>query len=565
MTSTLLRHLKSDIQLIRETIDSYRNAPTNPERNAPLERLRSLLPPDPVSTGLGGQAEEIVDFGPSCETVDGRLTLWDFGRVYFGHHLTALPSKMHRGLWPILERHHASRGNADGIIAPRGSAKSTWATLIDPIYCQAYNLEKYEIVISDVQTNANKFLKGIKDEIESNEALLEDFPQLRPGKVWREEAIEFAGGGRIESLGKGGKIRGRRHRQHRPSRIRLDDPQNLEDAYSEAQLDKDLDWLRSDVLRAGDPHTNFLCLGTALATKCIVCALKESATWKAHHFKQLLAEPLNYHLWLQLKDILFRYEDQERVAKARAFYEAHPEMNDGAEVLWPERFPLYDVMVNRFSNGERAFMQEEQGIPMAAGTASFPPEYFDHESFWFDQWPTNLVTHVVAVDPSKGRDAKIGDYQAIVRLGVECPNGLDKGRVLYVEAWLERWPVAAMCDLVVETCKNRPHPECGDPVDALGLEVNGFQELLSVPIQQAAGPFIMPEVRPLNNMVNKLARVNRLDGHLARREFRFKRSPGTQLLVQQLKDFPNGTHDDGPDALEMALRVAIQVFNERFS
>ncbi len=488
-----------------------------------------------------------------------QLTLSEFGTKYFGHHLTALPSKMHRGLWPILERHHASRGNADGIIAPRGSAKSTWATLIDPIYCQAYGLEKYEIVISDVQTNANKFLKGIKDEIESNEALLEDFPQLKPGKVWREEAIEFAGGGRVESLGKGGKIRGRRHRQHRPSRIRLDDPQNLEDAYSEAQLDKDLDWLRSDVLRAGDPGTNFLCLGTALATKCIVCALKESATWKAHHYKQLLAEPLNYHLWLQLKDILFRYEDQDRVSKARAFYESHPEMNDGAEVLWPERFPLYDVMVSRFSIGERAFSQEEQGIPMAAGTAEWPNEYFDRADFWFDQWPENLPVHVLALDPSKGKDAQVGDYQAFVRLG------RDKHQTLFVEAWLERWDVTVMAEWLVELYRTKPHPNCTDPVEAIGLEVNGFQELLSIPIEQAAQRYgLALPIVPLNNTTKKEVRIRRLTPYLAQRQIRFRRTPGTQLLVQQLKDFPNGTYDDGPDALEFGLRVAIQVFNERF-
>jgi len=36
-------------------------------------------------------------------------------------------------------------------------------------------------------------------------------------------------------------------------------------------------------------------------------------------------------------------------------------------------------------------------------------------------------------------------------------------------------------------------------------------------------------------------------------------SPGTRLLVDQLRDFPAGDHDDGPDALEMALRLAEQL------
>jgi hypothetical protein len=34
-------------------------------------------------------------------------------------------------------------------------------------------------------------------------------------------------------------------------------------------------------------------------------------------------------------------------------------------------------------------------------------------------------------------------------------------------------------------------------------------------------------------------------------------------LVQQLRDFPVGAHEDGPDALEMALRVMIELWNGR--
>ena len=49
---------------------------------------------------------------------------------------------------------------------------------------------------------------------------------------------------------------------------------------------------------------------------------------------------------------------------------------------------------------------------------------------------------------------------------------------------------------------------------------------------------------------------------LSERRIRFKRnSPGTRLLVEQLKQFPTADHDDGPDALEMARRLAIELHN----
>jgi hypothetical protein len=44
---------------------------------------------------------------------------------------------------------------------------------------------------------------------------------------------------------------------------------------------------------------------------------------------------------------------------------------------------------------------------------------------------------------------------------------------------------------------------------------------------------------------------------LSGRRLRFKAdSPSTSLLVEQLKEFPAGDYDDGPDALEMAIRLA---------
>ena len=64
----------------------------------------------------------------------------------------------------------------------------------------------------------------------------------------------------------------------------------------------------------------------------------------------------------------------------------------------------------------------------------------------------------------------------------------------------------------------------------------------------------------IDNQVNKEVRIRRLTPWLARKDIRFKGdSPGARLLVEQLRDFPNADHDDGPDALEMALRLATDV------
>jgi predicted phage terminase large subunit-like protein len=68
----------------------------------------------------------------------------------------------------------------------------------------------------------------------------------------------------------------------------------------------------------------------------------------------------------------------------------------------------------------------------------------------------------------------------------------------------------------------------------------------------------------IENHTAKQIRIRRLGPYLSSRRLRFKSdSPGTRLLVEQLQEFPIGDHDDGPDALEMALRLAADVLQGR--
>jgi hypothetical protein len=68
----------------------------------------------------------------------------------------------------------------------------------------------------------------------------------------------------------------------------------------------------------------------------------------------------------------------------------------------------------------------------------------------------------------------------------------------------------------------------------------------------------------MNNHTPKLVRIRKLGPLLAQKRLRFRKgSPGVGLLLGQLRDFPDpNAHDDGPDALEMAYRLAKQLLAE---
>ena len=160
----------------------------------------------------------------------------------------------------------------------------------------------------------------------------------------------------------------------------------------------------------------------------------------------------------------------------------------------------------------------------------------------------------LSLDPSKGIDAKSGDYSAFVRLG------RDRNGYLYCEAELQHRPTPQIVADGVE------HARLFQP-DGFAIEINQFQQLLAAEFQRVGQQqHVLLPIYGIDNTTNKQVRIRRLGPYLAQRQLRFKsRSPGTALLVQQMKDFPVGDHDDGPDALEMALRLSINLWNGRSS
>ena len=88
------------------------------------------------------------------------------------------------------------------------------------------------------------------------------------------------------------------------------------------------------------------------------------------------------------------------------------------------------------------------------------------------------------------------------------------------------------------------------------LEGNGFQRVLGESFQSAAMSHgIMLPLQTIVNTGNKILRLSSLGPLLAADMFRFSDSQGSRLLLDQLGEFPRGDHDDGPDALEMAVRT----------
>ena len=195
--------------------------------------------------------------------------------------------------------------------------------------------------------------------------------------------------------------------------------------------------------------------------------------------------------------------------------------------------------------GDAAYFQEYGGLFVSVDGAEFPAEYFDDDVIWVPSVPRDCAAKVVALDPSKGKHAKRGDYQASVFVGVYDGKA-------YIDAEIGRYPigpaVAATLKLAFRYGVNR-----------VAYEANGFQEMIGGEFErQLVGNRLHGlTIQPIENYGNKESRIQSLDPFLRNQELRFVDSPGCRLLVSQLREFPMAAHDDGPDALEMAIRTSL--------
>jgi hypothetical protein len=183
----------------------------------------------------------------------------------------------------------------------------------------------------------------------------------------------------------------------------------------------------------------------------------------------------------------------------------------------------------------------------------FPPEYFAR--IYFDEWPPDLTIKVMALDPSKGKDARTGDFSAWILLGV------DRELTLWVDCDIDNARV------VEPSPHNSGQRNMTD--DGLALlrgfgpqgvivETTGFQHWICVSLQRAAiSRSLHLPLYTFQSRVNKQQRIRTLTPYLAQGRLRVRDTPGGRVLVQQLRDFPDPhAHDDAPDALVMAERLA---------
>ena len=462
-----------------------------------------------------------------------------FCRTYFPHYVRLANSVLHDYLYRRLPEIAASdKAEADAIAAPRGEAKSTITSQLFVLWCILTERKRYAMIGMDAFDQAALMLEAIKAELEANPRLLMDFPEATgPGPVWQAGAIVTKNERKVEAVGSGKRIRGRRHGPHRPDLFVGDDLENDENVKTPEQRDKLQSWITKAVLKLGGAGEKFdvIVIGTVLHYDSVLARLLKNPLWRAARFKAIIRWPVNMALWDAWETLLLTQGEE---AAASHYAEHREEMDEGAEVSWPEGRPLAALMKIRARDGHAAFDSELQNDPLSDDEAPFAKVI----QFW-QELPPRLLWFG-ACDPSLGKAGTSRDPSALLVGGLDRATG-----VLYVvrAEIRKRLPDRIIEDVIA---LNKEFP-----CQVWAVEAVQFQEFLRAElVKRSAARGAPVPARAVTPIADKLLRIESLQPHMANGLIRLH--PSQTTLIDQLRHFPKADHDDGPDALHMLWAAA---------
>lgn len=498
----------------------------------------------------------------------GAIDMEFFGRAYFPHYFSRPSPEFHReldaiwqqgvlkGRYPLTPADTKAISRLPGVrravAAPRGHAKSTNLTFKGTMHSTLYGYKHYPIIISDSSEQAEGFLDNIRVEFEENTAILEDFGPLA-GSVWRSNVLVTKTNIKIEAIGSGKKIRGRKHRNWRPDLIILDDVENDENVRTPEQRSKLKNWFDKAVSKSGDDYTDIVYIGTLLHYDSLLAKTLTNPAYRSIKYKAVIQFSQADDLWQQWESIFTDLANDDREADALAFFQAHKAaMLEGTQVLWEEKLSYYDLMVMRVSEGEASFNSEEQNEPINPDDCLFMEEWFEYYNEAEINFRDAVFDFFGFIDPSLGK-TKRSDFSAIVTLAKHRSSGY----MYVVDADIERrHPDRIIADVLAKERWLRA--SFGHGYRKLGAETNQFQWFLKEELAKAsakAGLYL--PIEEVQQTSDKVMRIQTLQPDVKNKYIKFNRRH--KRLLEQLTQFPMGAHDDGPDALEGARSIAKRV------
>lgn len=475
----------------------------------PRAQTRTIAPSE-----IGARAQRLLqgarpaDRLTKAERIErGRADYQWFCRYYLADYFISEPAAFHR------ELSDAADTQERGVFAaPREHAKSTVVTFGKPIHSICYQLAHFIVIIRDSEDVAKLSVDDIRQELEGNERLLEDFGDLIGRRKWTEAEFITSNGVKVLGRGRGNPVRGLRFKQYRPDLVIVDDIEDDETVDSRQQRDKLERWLLRAVLGMIGPGGRFFMIGTIL-----------------HHDSVLVR-------FLKRTDVFFS-----------KIYRAIDELG---RPLWPARWPKKRLDAKRLEIGVRNFATEFMNDPANEEDQIFSPNAWRYFS---DEDLRGVKLNVVAaIDPAIGLKQKNDDTAVAV-------VGEHNGNYYVLRMAIRKIKIQQQVQLVIATYREWPS------IYKFGFETIAYQDALKQLVEDASrqANLQIPSIAVEDISSDKIRRLSRLAPLIEQGRLFFPAagssywSPDVQRCLEEFEAIgvSANSHDDGPDAVERAISL----------
>ncbi len=444
-----------------------------------------------------------------------------FCRMYLPHYFQFPPAVFHRDMIQLLEQRPAAASAGRGgqkaaatvvrpvvVAAPREFAKTTVCSFGYVLHQICFGKRHFIVIGSDTEDLASDITGYIFLELLYNDRLRQDFGELVKGSRSVDDFVT-TNDVRVKARGRGQRLRGLKHKQWRPDLVILDDLENDLNVRNPEIVNQILAWITSAVYPAMEANGNLFIIGTILRRRSAL-------------------------------DVMLHSQDEPYCHFTRRIYRA---ITPEGKSLWEAKHPLARLLRQKQLMGTVAFNCEKMNEPMH-DSGIFRQEWIHY--YHPDTLKDKDLRVAVFFDPSLEGGAS-ADYKAVLTVGLALGE-----MVFYVlDAFIQKTSL----EKALLTVCNR-YREFKPQV--MGVEDNFFQRLLLNEFDRLGKELglVLP-IRGVTHRVSKEARISALSPLLERGKIRFIRGHSDQeVLVEQLLYFPSRTiHDDGPDALEGAIRL----------
>lgn len=307
-----------------------------------------------------------------------------FFHFYYAHYVKYETADFQKEIIHYLEQSTAENLY---IVAFRGSGKSTMITTAYPIWAiLGKQQKKFCIIFCQTKAQAKQHMMNIRNELEDNELLKRDLgPFQEESDEWGSHSLVFSKhGARITVASTDQSIRGLRHNEYRPDLFICDDVEDVQSTKTREGRDKTYNWLRGEVLPAGDRNTRLIIVGNLLHEDSLLMRVKDEITQGRTNgiFKQypLLDEQDNC-LWPGKYPTAKEIEEEKQKIASEVSWQREYLLRiipSDDQVIYPEWIQYYDELPGDSHRGYRGTYAGVDLAISAKDSADFTAIVFAH-------------------------------------------------------------------------------------------------------------------------------------------------------------------------------------------